>query len=1371
MNKTKLFTIISIFCILIMTPIAFADDGDVALANETAENVILTDNSKNVKMTDYYFDSNAPNDNGDGSASNPYKDFKSSRILENSNLHLAKGEYTLDKNAQTNNVNIIGADSSKTIIKFNYGTGFTVTSSLTLKDLTLVNLRIVNNGNLTATNTIFRDYQSSSYKGGVIDSERTNAKTVLDHCTFNNTIAKYGGAVYLDQTSLTIKNTVFDNNRANFYGGTIVATNKAVVDIKDSKFINSRSLDDAGGAIYLEGSSLFASNLEMTGCSANFGGAIAALKSNVDVTRFTARNNKAKYDGGAIYALYTGPFIYTHSTGFFITDSTFENNFAENAGAVFVYNIDTLIIKTTQFIKNRASNTAGAYYSVYLQEPYYDSILDPALHNTFSNNKAKTNNDLLEADLPETFIGSNDYLLIKGEFPDISTIPAKYDLRQLNQVTAVKDQGNDGNCWAFSTLGALESAIKKQTGIEFDLSEENMKDLMGLYSMYGWDLETNTGGYDRMGYAYLVNWLGPVNDSDDTYKRDSVLSPVLNSLVHVQNVVLLKRNNYTDNDAIKMAVMEYGGVATSLYSTHTRYQYYTGSASANHAAVIVGWDDSLEFSGAPAKGGWIVKNSWGTSFGDNGFFYVSYYDTRFAQPGKLVSYAFDLNDTIKYDKNYQYDIPGRTDYFYNSSNTVWYKNKFKATDNEYLAAVSTYFEKETDWELSIYVNNKLRLTQSGHSLSAYKTIELSQIIPLAKGDVFEVQFKIKVARQAGVPISQSIPKGDTAALNTKFYNDDMSYISYDGKKWKDLNDLEWTYSTHEYESQVACIKAFTILDKVKTSVKLQAVTDFNPFEFRAIVLNEYGHRVNSGKVTFNIDGKTFNVDVKNGIASLVYTFSTEGAKTVTAKFAAEGFYDSSASTQVNVKMLSTTLTANDVTANYNETKYLVATLKNENGNAVVGVDVKISVAGTTYTLTTDSKGQVFLSTAGIVPNKYVATISFAGNKAFKPSSTTASVTINKLNSQLYADDVTAKYNEGKSLTATLKDADGKAISGAKVRITFSGQTRTLTTDANGQVSMSIDGILPAIYEATVSFDGDAVYKQSSAKAIVTINKLNPVLTSVDVETIYNHDDKLYATLKDETGKPMANTPVNIQIGTIIKIVTTDAHGKASLSTKLFAPGKYDAIVSFTGSDIYYPVTSASKVVVYKEQSKIYLRNALYFVLQTKYVTVTLWDANNNPVVGRTVHIELNEYGLKYSGVTDENGNALIRVGVGFGVHSATVSFDGDDFYNASKKTGSIRVIKETPSVMVRGADTQFRVSENPKILKVYLRDRYNKPLLEGTKIFVKINGKTFSGTTDSLGIAHVRININYPGTFDAQVIYTGNTAYNAVTRNVKIYVK
>ena len=973
--------------------------------------------------------------------------------------------------------------------------------------------------------------------------------------------------------------------------------------------------------------------------------------------------------------------------------------------------------------------------------------------------------------MPETFIGSNDYLLIKGEFSDITSIPSKYDLRELDQVTAVKDQGNDGNCWAFSTLGALESSIKKATGIELDLSEENMKDLMGLYSMYGWDLETNTGGYDRMGYAYLVDWLGPVNESDDNYKRDSVLSPLLNSLVHVQNVLLFKRNNYTDNDAIKMAVMNYGGVATSLYSTHTRYQYYTGSASANHAAVIVGWDDSLEFSGAPGKGGWIVKNSWGTNFGDKGFFYVSYYDTKFAQPGRLVSYAFVLNDSIKYDKNYQYDIPGRTDYLYNSSSVVWYKNKFKATDNEYLAAVSTYFEKESDWELSIYVNNKLKLTQSGHSTTSYRTIELSQLIPLKKGDVFEVAFKINVTRLAAVPISQSIPKGDIAALNTKFYTDDMSYISYDGKNWQDLNNLVWEYSTHQYESQVACIKAFTVFDKVKTSLNLQAVTDFNPFEFRAIVLNEYGKPVNSGKVTFNIEEKTVSADVKNGIASLVYSFSNEGTKTVTARFSADGFYDSSASTQVTVKKLSTTLTAKDVTADYNEGKLIVATLKNENGNAVVGVEVRINVAGTTYKLTTDNRGQVFLSTAGFIPNKYTATISFAGNNAFKASSTTAAVTINKLASGLTAGDVTADYNAGKSIVATLKGSDGKSISGAKVKMVVGAVTKTLTTDANGRISMSLDGILPDKYVAAISFGGDSIYKASSTDAVVTINKLNGVLTSIDVETVYNHDDKLNVTLKDEKGNPMANVKVNVQIGTIIKVLTTDSKGKASMSTKVLQPNNYTAIVSFGGNSIYNALNTTSKVVVHKEQSKIYLRNALYFALQTKMVQVTLWDANNNPIANKIVYIQLNNDTWKYSGVTDKDGNAYIRVGVGYGVHNATVSFDGDDQYNASERTGYVRVIKETPSVMVRGVDSEFKASDNPKIVKVYLRDRYNKPLLEGTKVFFRINGQQYVGLADSDGIAHIAINVNKKGTYNAQAIFMGNSAYNPVTRDIKIYIK
>ena len=50
-------------------------------------------------------------------------------------------------------------------------------------------------------------------------------------------------------------------------------------------------------------------------------------------------------------------------------------------------------------------------------------------------------------------------------------MPARYDLRDLGQVTPVKNQGKGGNCWAFAALGALESAILKASGDYLDLSE------------------------------------------------------------------------------------------------------------------------------------------------------------------------------------------------------------------------------------------------------------------------------------------------------------------------------------------------------------------------------------------------------------------------------------------------------------------------------------------------------------------------------------------------------------------------------------------------------------------------------------------------------------------------------------------------------------------------------------------------------------------------------------------------------------------------------------------------------------------------------------------------------------------------------------
>ena len=571
-----------------------------------------------------------------------------------------------------------------------------------------------------------------------------------------------------------------------------------------------------------------------------------------------------------------------------LKNSIFSNNSASNGGAAFVDGAEIFNVYSNKFTNNHAEDTAGGIYCL-LSEIFYDSIFDSALNNSFSNNDAKYYGDAYKSDAINLTIGDGNYILINLNSTYFNgTLPKAYDLRNLSLVTPVKSQGSGGNCWSFSAIAALESCILKATGKSYDLSEENMKNIMSLFSDYGWAMTPNEGGYDDMGVGYLTAWLGPVNESEDKYYDKSTISPLLHSLMHVQNVLFLTRTDYTDNDAIKRAIMNYGAVSTCIYWSKAYLNndinyYYDGTSGSNHAVTIVGWDDNYsktKFKNeAPGNGAWIIKNSWGTGSGDDGYYYVSYYDKKIATVNKTdVSFTFILNDSTRYDKNYQYDIPGRTDFFLNSSSTVWYKNKFTATANEYLVAVSTYFEKETSWDLSIYVNKVLKHTQSGKSPSSYSTIELGKNITLKAGDIFEVEFKISVKGNAGVPISEAV------SLNNMLYSENVSYISYDGRNWVDLYNLEWKYLTHTYGSQVACIKAFTVLNPEDHSPKTENLESFikidnlevylnEDYRFSVKIVDKSGNALADKKVSFIFNGQVFEtITNREGIAVFDHIF-------------------------------------------------------------------------------------------------------------------------------------------------------------------------------------------------------------------------------------------------------------------------------------------------------------------------------------------------------------------------------------------------------------------------------------------------------------------------------------------------------------------
>ena len=345
-------------------------------------------------------------------------------------------------------------------------------------------------------------------------------------------------------------------------------------------------------------------------------------------------------------------------------------------------------------------------------------------------------------------------------------VPDWYDLRVQGRLTPVRAQGNAGSCWAFASYASLESCLLPAE--ERDFSENNLK------NTHGFDWAHDEGGNAFMATAYLARWSGPVDEADDPYDDDSGVSPVnVPVRKRVQDVVLIPGRHALQSwsDWAKQAVMHHGAVMTAMHYSSTFFNSatnaycYLGTESSNHAVAIVGWDDSysrsnfLSVSGSlPAgDGAFIVRNSWGPSWGDGGYFYVSYHDATIGESNFVFSGALEAPAGL--DRVYQYDPLGLTATWGYRSETAWFANVFRATSDELLVAASLYtLPPYASYELYVYLDPgqppigsaSASTSQSGTLAEAgYHTVALSTPVALAAGTVFSVVVRLTSPGCAG----------------------------------------------------------------------------------------------------------------------------------------------------------------------------------------------------------------------------------------------------------------------------------------------------------------------------------------------------------------------------------------------------------------------------------------------------------------------------------------------------------------------------------------------------------------------------------------------------------------------------------------------
>ena len=208
----------------------------------------------------------------------------------------------------------------------------------------------------------------------------------------------------------------------------------------------------------------------------------------------------------------------------------------------------------------------------------------------------------------------------------------------------------------------------------------------------------------------------------------------------------------------KEALVKYGALSVTVnapnsvikddYNEKTYAAYYYPEpdfeeAESNHFVVLVGWDDNFSKNNfiktPPGDGAWILQNSWGKEWGDNGYYYVSYYDNAIFTLNSPVGFVIDGNSP--YTKNYQYDFAINEFVYDFAEEAKAYANVYTATGNDLISAIGTYFDKaNASYKIVISVNGAQVYSQSGKStVRGYETIKLNKAIAVNKGDKFRIE--------------------------------------------------------------------------------------------------------------------------------------------------------------------------------------------------------------------------------------------------------------------------------------------------------------------------------------------------------------------------------------------------------------------------------------------------------------------------------------------------------------------------------------------------------------------------------------------------------------------------------------------------------
>ncbi len=1023
------------------------------------------------------------------------------------NLTIVNGFYgngsaiRTDSSLTLNNVTFINCfgDGEKS----NYGAVYSSRNSI----LNVNNCNFIDNGGengasissvkstVNIVNSTFYSKSDKIVKGQIYLSDDSQA-TVLNS-NFLNTTSKYASAIFLTKNGrLIIKNSKFKNLQADMTAGAIGAKVISELSIFNCEFDNVSSQNN-GGAIFADiygGGAVFRSevvinNTLFNDCYSGFGGAVLQLNGNLIINNTNFTSNCAEYEGGAVYTSYTAVWIhnsrfksnnlidemsyggacYFDSERANLNGNIFENNMASEGSAIYAY--DNKLTLKGNYFNNPCEGISIC--TVYGKVDFDDE-------NNFTSDIRSFNNTNEGYNFENT---ANPFVILNSTLY-FEELPEKFDLRNYRWVTPVKNQGFMGACWAFGNMAALESALLRYANKTYSLSVNNMQNSMLKYSKYGTIL-ISEGAYPFTSIAYLIDWLGVFPDDYDDYDELGKISSLFITPedIHIQNVAVVPSINATNRDLLKNALISYGAVAAShradfnknkYFNETSSAQYYYDQLGSNHRICVVGWDDNYSrynFLKTPeADGAWICKNSWGAGWGDEGYFYISYYDASF---GDKESVCYIVNND-SYTRIYQHDVGGNWKWIPGGD---YYASVFTADEDELIGAVGTCFNQSgREYEFTISVNDVDVYTQKGISkFYGYETVKLDKLIQIKKGDKFKVAFK------------NLLCVVNDLRIHPQYGN---SFVSDDGNEWEDLAKVSF----------IAILKAYTVSEMNITGNLVKFSCDGDQFVAKVSPGDE---------VNFEFNGKNYTVKAdSNGLAKLEIGCKS-GNYTVTTKY-------NNVSIVNYVIIKDDTIKSTNVVRGYNSNYNYKFQVLNSTGHGLNKTNVTVSVNGNSKTYVTDEFGYVTIQFNKLTASQKVIVTN-------PVTSQVKTATVKVVSRFSGASNLVMYYFDGSKFQVKVIGDGGNAVGKNQVvTVKLNKKTYNVKTNANGYAILKIPNtVKPGTYSLTATYKGQTIKKTVKVKQNLKAKKKYSVKKSAKKLVIK-------ATLKNGK-KAVKNEKISLKI--------------------------------------------------------------------------------------------------------------------------------------------------------------------------------------------------------------------------------------------------